>query len=347
MARFICTLAPASDITDRAASRFREWLARGMHAGMEYLDRHHDLRLHPAGLLAGAKSVIAAAFPYIGAGEVNICPGIAAYAVGDDYHDVIRDYLSRIVAGWRDRAGGEWRICIDSAPVPERFWAVKSGLAIPTRSGNVAVEGLGTKLFLALMLTTLPPARAARLLEESCGTDDDPGEKEGIFRGVRTGTPVDPEIMAETLCGECCRCLEACPGKAICPGGVIDARRCLSYLTIEHRGAWTEPSARAVMHSPAGRRTLFGCDVCVRVCPLNTPVKAAVSPLEALGPRREYIGLTPRKIADMTQEEFSATFRRSAIKRAKLAGLRRNALNCLREDSPADDIRTPQIPSPQ
>lgn len=328
MPRFICAVTPASRVAESATGMYRDWISQGFHAGMAYLDRHHDLRVHPSGLLDSTRTVMVMAFPYPRAAS-GVCRGIASYAQGDDYHEVLREYLNPLVACWRERAGGEWRLCIDSAPLSERYWAVASGLASPTRSGNVAVEGLGTRLFLATLLTTLSVEDTLRAIADDCGPEGNIEGREGILRHPAAVTPSDIGSQVGETCGECRRCLEACPGGAIRPGGVIDARRCLSYLTIEHRGDWTDPTAIEVTSSPSGRNTLFGCDVCVRVCPLNAHINHEVEVLPHFKSREAYVNLTPGKIVEMTQEEFSATFRRSAIKRAKLAGLRRNAANCL------------------
>lgn len=334
MPRFICAVTSSSRVAGTATGMYRDWISQGFHAGMSYLDRHHDLRADPSGLLDPTRTVMVMAFPYPGP-ETGVGRGIASYALGDDYHDVLREYLNPLIAGWRERAGGEWRLCIDSAPLPERYWAVASGLASPTRSGNVAVGGLGTRLFLATLLTTLPVEDTLLAIADDCGRGGYIEGREGILRHPADVGTSDIESRIGETCGECRRCLEACPGGAIRPGGVIDARRCLSYLTIEHRGDWTDPTAVEVTSSPAGRHTLFGCDVCVRVCPLNNRTHPELEVLPLFKSREEYVNLTPRKIVEMTQEEFSATFRRSAIKRAKLAGLRRNAANCL-HISPSD-----------
>ncbi len=328
--RFICTVAPAAGVSPEAALLRRKWISEGLHAGMDYLDRYDDLRTNPAGLLEGARTLVALAFPYPPRDPGSAaCHGIAEYALGDDYHEALREYMNPLIERWKAKGGGEWRLCIDSAPIMERYHAVASGLARLTRSGNVMVPGLGTRLFLAMLLTTLSEEETLQAIADDCGTDGNADGKEGILRSVPSAASCGPEEMIREVCGDCRRCLGACPGRAIRPGALIDARRCLSYLTIEHRGDWTEAAALEVTSSTAGRKALFGCDACVRVCPLNSLPDSPAEPLPAFKAREAYVNLTPLKIVEMTQEEFSATFRRSAIKRAKLAGMRRNAANCL------------------
>ncbi len=319
---FRTALTRCGYVSEDEARRYEDWLATGMNAGMAYIANHMPLRRDPALVLEGARSVVAMAFPY--PEGVDYAPGearVAAYAQGDDYHDVLREALAPDISALTGLLGGAWRLCIDSAPVRERYWAVRSGLGRRTRSGNVAVKGMGTRCFLAILLTDVPPEVLRPALETLWGDS------------LLPDTP--PADMAEALhpaCHDCHRCERACPGKAL-HAGTVDARRCVSYLTIEHRGEWTSDEACGVMSAPGARNCLFGCDICVRVCPLNMaataergPLSATAVPLDRFQPREEIARLTRGKAASMTQEEFSSTFKGSPVKRAKLAGLRRNAL---------------------
>lgn len=330
----ISPVTEAACVDRRAALTVSRWLEGGMNASMEYMARNRDLRRDPTleGRLldGGVRSLACVAVPFGPAPAGAPAEGsVAAYAWGEDYHDVIRRRLTPLAGALRDLYGGQWRVCVDSAPVAERYWAVRSGLARMTRSGSVSVEGMGTRLFLAEIMTDLPAAR---------------------WRGEVAPfavTPHAPEDMYEPACRGCTRCTDCCPGGAIrhipweegtMPAPLIDSRRCLSYLTIEHRGEWDDPVSLDVLATPAGRRTLFGCDICLRVCPLNTPAPGDVGknggePLRIwpeLSPRAALMSLTPGRAAAMTPGEFSALTRGSAIRRAGLAGLVRNALNILK-----------------
>lgn len=269
-----------------AALRHRRWVEQGRHGSMAYLARYDEVRRDPRLLLEGpgARSLIVAAFPYCGAplrrpvGTLRM----ARYALGDDYHEVVRRRLTEVARRALDPAGGEWRVCIDTAPLLERYWAVEAGLGFVGVNGQLIVPGKGSYLFLGTIVTSLalPPSEPCR-----------------------------------RRCSGCQRCVRVCPGGAISPDGSFDARRCLSYLTIENRGEM--PS-----DANLGSR-LYGCDACQEICPHNS---TPPDPLPEFEPRPELLGLTLQRVLAMEQPEFSILFTHSAVKRAKLAGLRRNAL---------------------
>lgn len=270
----------AVDVYDR-------WLADGRNAGMEYMDRYRDVRNDPRLLLDGARTIIMVAAGYHHAVPSDECSqrvarSIAAYAHGDDYHDVVRQRLSVLAGYICQQWGGETRVCVDTAPLRERYWAHRAGLGFIGCNNNLIIPGEGSYFFLGAILSTVE-----FIHDEPLGME----------------------------CGHCGRCIAACPGKAIGADGSIDCRRCLSYLTIEHRGDF---DAGTDLHGH-----LYGCDVCQQVCPHNREVPQ--SPFGEFAFREEYAGLSPETVLGMTQERFSALFARSAIKRAKLAGLHRNA----------------------
>ena len=231
-----------------------EWLEAGRHGTMEWLKRHAALRVSPENVFPGVRTVVCAAFPYAdakGYGHKHI----ADYALGEDYHIALRRRLAPVTERIMELYGAPSRICIDTAPLAERYWATMCGLGRCGRSGQFIVPGAGAGVFLATILTTL------ELEADGPMTDFDP-------------------------CGECRRCIEACPGGAIGRDGTLDSRRCLSYLTIEHRGEWPAEAPRR-----GGR--LYGCDICRRVCP-HTLREA--EPLDELRPRQELMGLTPEML---------------------------------------------------
>lgn len=270
---------------------YDRWLSEGMNGEMAYLEKYHDIRSNPALLLPGARSVVSCAFNYWW-GPVDSPLRWASYALGDDYHDVVRSRLQSVADAITAETGAECRVCVDTAPILERYWAVRSGVGFIGLNQQLIIPGAGTHFFLGEIITTLD---------------------------------LVPDAPCMLTCGECRRCLRACPGGALrenneAPGNqtaeiTLDSRRCLSYLTIEYRGEFPE-GTRPGKH-------IYGCDVCQEVCPHNS--KAPLSDIEEFRPRAAILRLNTDAILEMRQEDFSAIFRKSAIKRTKLAGLQRNA----------------------
>ncbi|MDE7452359.1 MAG: tRNA epoxyqueuosine(34) reductase QueG [Paramuribaculum sp.] len=270
------------------------WIGAGLHDSLEYMEKYSEVRADPSLLLGGAKSIIVCAFPYTRPSEVRWHPDalrIASYALGDDYHDVVKRRLNLAVDKMREQWGGEYRVCVDTAPLHERYWAVKSGLGYIGLNGLLMIPGAGSCFFLGTILTTLK---------------------------------MTPDKSCTLNCGNCRRCIACCPSNAIIDAPedtvkgrtLIDARKCLSCLTIERRG---ELPANLTL----GNR-LYGCDTCQSVCPHNRLTEAP-EPLPEFQPRPELLSLTKEKVEQMTHEEYCRIFKGSAIKRAKLEGLKRNA----------------------
>ena len=280
-------IAAVEPVDDESADSFDRWLASGANADMRYLGNYGDIRRNPVLLMPGAKTVICCAFAYTSP-EYPRSALFADYSLGDDYHVVLREALTPVA----EALGGSTRICIDTAPIRERYWAVRSGIGFVGLNNQLIVPGVGAGVFLAEILWD-GEAAADRPLEMTCGS--------------------------------CGACVKACPGHALDGKGALDARRCLSYLTIEHRGDFPPCSPR-----PQGR--IYGCDICRDVCPLGRP-QSSVYVLPSLRPRPEVLSLSRTDIAAMDQETFSRVFRRSAVKRAKLSGLLRNAMT----EHPDDD----------
>lgn len=186
--------------------KFMQWLAQGRHGGMKYLENYPDIRRDPRLLLEGAKTVISLAFNYYPPVQREpSLPYISLYAYGKDYHDVIRRRLQPICQEIDNRWGAQTRICVDSAPILERYWAWRAGLGFQGINGTFILPGRGSYFFLCEIVTTLE---------------------------------VEPNAPIVGDCGACGRCLRECPTKAIMGNGRIDASRCLSYLTIECRDDW-------------------------------------------------------------------------------------------------------------
>lgn len=286
-------IAEAGLVDDEAMAMFDRWLASGHEAGMAYMHNHREIRRDPRLLLEGATSVISMAFGYRTRRTRDPeLPHISAYALLPDYHDVIRKLIRE--SGIGDTLGEEhrdWRICIDSAPVMERYWAVRSGTGFRGDNGSVIVPGVGCEVFLAEIVTT---------------------------KRLRPDTPLP------TDCGHCGACRSACPTGALRTEGTADCRRCISYLTIEHRGPWESATQIAAMSTDAGKKTLFGCDRCVTACPHNKPgIPAGGMP----DPSDAILTLTAGDILTLPPDKLSAKLKGSCLKRAKNDGLKRNALN--------------------
>ena len=281
--------AAATPVDERETLLLSRFVEEGRHAGMEFLRRHVALRGDPCNVLPGVRTIISCAFSFASKEKRDpALPHISAYALGKDYHDVLRRILSGVMEKFSATHPSSWRVCVDSAPLPERWWALRAGIGERGLNGSVIVDGAGPTCFLAEILTTLQ---------------------------------FEPDRPSERTCGGCGRCVEACPTGALRSDGSLDARRCISYLTIEHRGEWDSEGSLA-MATPAGKETMFGCDRCLRACPRSKGAEETTIP--DFRPNPEIMALTAEKAASLTQEEFSTLFRGSPIKRARLSGLKRN-----------------------
>ena len=282
----IAPLGPA--VTGEA---YRRWLARGDQAGMAWMERNVELRLDPRGLLAGARSALVVGLRYApltgtaGDPPGDLWPRVARYARGRDYHDTMRERLERVAAG----VAGLWpgtrtRVCVDTAPLLERELAARAGLGAVGKNTLLLHPEAGSWFLLGELLLTL----------------DLPG---------------DPPIA--DLCGDCTRCLDACPTGALPEPRRLDARRCLSYWTIEHRGELPEPLR------PAVRDRVFGCDACQEACPWNRRPEPLERPEFAPGRAGGLLDLAG--LLGLSEPAYRERLRGSPLRRAKLEGLQRNA----------------------
>ncbi len=258
------------------------------------MERHVTLRAHTDSVMPGAVSILCAAFPYSPAGT----PCIAPYAVGEDYHRLLRERLREVAAELQAVAGGRWRVCVDSAPVSERAWAVQAGLGFTGRNGCLIVPRVGSRVFLGEILTDVE---------------------------------IEPDTPCTGSCLGCGRCVRECPARALSPDGYVDSRRCLGYLTVEHRGPFTPDQAEAVRRGGM----LVGCDVCQAICPHNR-LSAPVEPLPGLKVSKDTASLTPAIAAGMSDEEFRRRFGSGPLGRLGAEGLRRNARAITSADSSED-----------
>ena len=300
----LCRIAPAS--APPHAAEFRAWLDDGRAGEMSWLERNKDRRTDPEAVLPGAKSVVVLAMNYWQEDvpphpQSAICnpqsPGrIARYAWGDDYHDVIEKKL-RAIDDWLRARGGSQRCYVDTGPVLERDFAALAGAGWHGKSTMLIHPKLGTWFFLAEVLTTLNFA---------------------------------PDAPMPDHCGRCTRCIEACPTAAITAPHQLDARRCISYLTIELKG-----SIPLEFRAAIGDR-IYGCDACLDACPWNRFARAS---RETAFATREFVhGWTLRDFLALDDDAFRALFRKSPIKRIKRRGFLRNVCVALGNVGTLDDL---------
>jgi len=281
--------------TSNELARLPEWLARGYAGEMKYL--HDPRRADPRRILENARSLIVVAINYY-APSPNTAPEeeaprawISRYARGEDYHRVIERRLRALIQEMRAHFSEpfEARAYVDTGPILERVAAKYAGLGWLAKNTCLINAQLGSWLFLGVVITTLP-------LEATLA----PG----------AAPPAD-------LCGSCTRCLDACPTGAFPQPYVLDARLCISYLTIELRGSIPEKLRPKMGHA------VIGCDICQEVCPWNR--KAPVTHLASFQPRAALLAPEIERLASLSPQQFSILFRGSAAKRAKWRGLVRNA----------------------
>ena len=280
--------ARVEDVDAEAAESYDKWISEHRHGDMAYLERYADIRSNPALLLEGASTVIVAAMNYYPKKrQRQDVPQFAFYAYGHDYHEVVRERLQMLGEFVRENYGGTTRACVDTAPIRERYWAVRAGVGFIGKNSQLIIPDKGSFFFIGELLTTVA---------------------------------FEPDAPCGDTCGDCTACIKACPGHAICSGNRIDARRCLSYLTIEHRG---ELPADVNLGNH-----VYGCDECQLVCPHNR--NAAPTDISEFEPSEKFLAIDREAILAMTPAEFSDIFRHSAVRRAKLEGLQRNARHIIK-----------------
>lgn len=293
---FVCGFAKAEPVSEAMRRHYLGWLADGRNADMAYLGNNLDKRFDPRLLMPGVKTIVVVAQNYFPArrlpeGE----PQIADYALGLDYHDIVKQKLRQLAA----TVGiADYRAFVDTAPVLERYWAVRAGLGWIGKNQQLIIPHAGSEFFLGELFVTVE---------------------------------LPPDEPLPNRCGTCHRCVDACPTHALnlpatCVEGYgditrFDARLCLSYQTIENRGELTV-DAKAAMGD-----TFYGCDRCQRACPWNRFAKPSTEPL--LQPREELLAMTRQKWENLTEEDYRRLFKGSAVKRAKYEGLMRNINACL------------------
>lgn len=280
-----CGISKAEFLADEAP-RLEEWLRRGYHGKMGYLENYFDKRLDPSLLVPGARSVISLIYNYFPQqdlarkGEYKI----AKYAYGEDYHFVVKDKLKTFLEEIRLEIGEiNGRVFVDSAPVMERAWAKKSGLGWIGKNSLLLNREMGSFFFLAEMIIDL----------------------ELVYDG-----PV------RDYCGTCTACMDACPTDAITEPYVVDGSKCISYFTIELK--------EEIPADVSGKfqNWIFGCDICQDVCPWNSFAKPHGE--QRFAPHPDLEKMRKQEWTELTEEVFEKIFKHSAVKRTKLTGLKRN-----------------------
>lgn len=283
-----CGIAKAQRL-DEEAERLEDWLARGLHGSMSWMENHFEKRIDPTRLVDGAQTVISVidtyyqpthrhpADPHVGR--------ISRYAWGDDYHQVMKQKLFELLAWLEQRAGAiTGRAFVDSAPVMDKVWAARSGLGWIGKNTNLISRSAGSFFFVGEIIVDLV---------------------------------LDPDEPGLDYCGTCTKCIDACPTDALFQPYAIDSNRCIAYLTIEHR----EDDIPSELASKFGG-WIFGCDICQDVCPWN---KFAQPHRDAAYRPRDGVVSTPlREWIEIDLEEYRRRFRNNPVKRARYDGLKRN-----------------------
>lgn len=273
-------------LLDEEADRFESWLKSGYAGEMGYLERNIDKRLDPRLLVPGTRTVVSLLFNYHNpeAPSDPDAPRIASYALGEDYHHVVKWKLKELLKRFQQEWGAvEGRVFIDSAPVMERQWAQKSGLGWTGKNSLLLNKRMGSYFFIGELLLDIE---------------------------------LEPDAPATDHCGTCRRCLDACPTGAIIQAGVVDGSKCISYFTIELRGEIPEPA-------PAGHGNwVFGCDICQEVCPWNRHATPHQEP--RFDPSPDLLQWGWKEWEELTRESFKEHFKGTPLERTGWAGMMRN-----------------------
>ena len=281
-----CGIAKAVQLGDDA-KRLESWLGKGFNGSMQYMENHFELRIDPSKLVPGAKYVITLLLNYFpSAQQNNDAPKISKYAYGSDYHEVIRSKLKLLLQSIKENIGEvNGRGFVDSAPVLERSWAQKSGLGWIGKNGNLISKQSGSFFFIATLITDIEL------------------EYDNAF--------------AKDYCGTCTKCIDHCPTEAIMPDKVIDGSKCISYFTIELKGALIPENMKGKFDN-----WMFGCDVCQDVCPWNRFSKPGNE--INFSPISEILNFSTTDWEALTEESFKSIFKNSPLKRTKFDGIKRN-----------------------
>jgi epoxyqueuosine reductase len=270
--------------------RLKEWLARGYHGEMGWMARDVEKRISPVEFFPQARSVVVVALNYFTPHQHQQSSStgkVSRYAWGDDYHDVVKEKLLSLLAWIREQEpDAAGKVCVDIQPVMDKAWAVRAGLGWLGKHSNVITPEHGSWVFIGELLLNLELDHDTERVEDHCGT--------------------------------CTLCIDACPTAAITEPYVVDSNKCISYGTIELRAP--------ELPDEIGNKLsgwLYGCDICQDVCPWNRFEEPTTE--TRFAPREGNVNADLDDILELTPETYAARYRGSAMKRAKLAGLQRNA----------------------
>jgi len=280
-----CGICKVEEVDGNDQNCFKDWIGSSYHADMGYMASNTDKRFNPRLLVDGARSIICVALNYYpGIKQPEEYPQFAYYTYGKDYHDVVKAKLKELFTFIQSEVPSiVGRPFVDTAPVLERYWAAKAGLGFIGKNSLLIIPKMGSYFFLGELILDLE---------------------------LEYDTPLN------LSCGNCTRCIDACPTKAIVKSKVINSNRCISYQTIENKG---EISMDIV---PDLNNRFYGCDICQQICPWNRYARPHRT--EKFEPSPAFLSLSFEKLEDMTLEEYRQIFKGSAVKRAKFDGLKRN-----------------------
>lgn len=281
-----CGISEADFLSDEKDA-LQKWLQQGMHGEMSYMERNQEMRLDPRLIFEGARSVISVLLNYYPQKEQQDAeaPVLSKYAYGKDYHFVLKEKLNLLLKYIQEEiAPCNGRPFVDSAPVLDKAWAAKAGLGWIGKHSNLISVEHGSFFFIGELIVDLPLEPDQKTVRDHCGT--------------------------------CTRCIDACPTQAIVAPGIVDARRCISYQTIELRGELDDKLKDQF------KNRVFGCDICQDVCPWNLKSEPHQEP--DFEPHPQLLELTRKEWMDMDHALFNELFRKSAVKRTKYDGLKRN-----------------------
>jgi epoxyqueuosine reductase len=280
-----CGISKAGFLADEAP-RLEHWLNQNYNGEMAYMANHFDMRLDPTKLVDGAKSVVTVLLNYFPEETQHdgAAPKVSKYAYGQDYHHVIKGKLRQLTEFIQQEIGEiNGRAFVDSAPVMDKAWAIRSGLGWMGKHTNIIRPKEGSFFFIGELILDIE---------------------------------LEPDAPMQDHCGSCTRCIDACPTEAIIQPYVVDGSKCISYFTIE-----LKDSIPMAMKGTF-KNWAFGCDICQDVCPWNRFAKPHTEP--AFNPHPDMLGMTAHDWHELTEEVFMKVFQKSAVKRAKFSGLKRN-----------------------
>lgn len=281
-----CGISRAEHLKEESV-HLDNWLKQGMHAGMVYMEKNREKRLDPTKLVEGAKSVISVIMNYFPGQKQKdpSAPVVSKYAYGIDYHKVMKVKLNHLLDFIRvnipDATG---RTFVDSAPVMEHAWAQKSGLGWIGNNSLLLTKKYGSFVFIGELIVN---------------------------------AELDYDEPVKNMCENCRKCIDACPTKAIISAGIVDARKCISYHTIENKTEEMPEDMKGKFHN-----RVFGCDICQDVCPWNKNLLPHKTP--EFNPKQEFLDMTREEWFQLSKDKYEALFIETPLERAGFEGVRRN-----------------------